>query len=73
MGTWRVGYQHSSRCLIYDAEGPLAVTIQSFDPPRQAVEIPENDVAKLLLFLQGCQESWKLTPGEDLCTASHSA
>ena len=54
MGTWRLVEDHGSKYLIL--EDP-----DESDGMRD-FPVSENEVAKLLLFLQSCHESWRLTP-----------
>lgn len=75
MGTWRIGHNHNGKVLVYDFEGATrGIVIRALTPPSHVLEIPENDVAKLVLFLQGCGEAWQLARGETgECTASPPA
>ena len=53
MGTWWVRYHEGRKALTNDAPGIGAENV---------IDLCEEEVAQLILFLQGCKESWPLTP-----------
>jgi len=56
MGRWETVHDSLGKRLVLHAPDLMD------DPEHEAVHLSENEVAKLLLFLQGCHESWSLTP-----------